>query len=67
MVRGTGFEPAQPFGHKRLRLTRLPVPPSPHPLCRHLTTEPRRKHRTRFANDSTRLRWCVMATESVDV
>ena len=25
-MRGTGFEPAQPFGHKRLRLTRLPVP-----------------------------------------
>jgi hypothetical protein len=40
VVRGTGFEPAQPFGHKRLRLTRLPVPPSPHWRMFNLIIEP---------------------------
>lgn len=30
MVRVTGIEPAQPFDHKNLNLTRLPVPPHPH-------------------------------------
>ena len=49
MVRGTGFEPAQPFGHKRLRLTRLPVPPSPHwPDAAILPPNSMRKHRTPF-------------------
>jgi hypothetical protein len=55
MVRGTGFEPAQPFGHKRLRLTRLPVPPSPHwPDAAILPPNSMRKHRTQLKNDSTR-------------
>ena len=30
MVRTTGLEPAQPFDHKNLNLTRLPIPPCPH-------------------------------------
>ena len=55
MVRGTGFEPAQPFGHKRLTLTRLPVPPSPHWLdAAILPPNSIRKHRTLLTNDSTR-------------
>jgi hypothetical protein len=55
MVRGTGFEPAQPFGHKRLRLTRLPVPPSPHwPDAAILPPNSMRKHRTHSRNNSTR-------------
>ena len=30
VVRTTGLEPAQPFDHKNLNLTRLPIPPCPH-------------------------------------
>ena len=30
LVRTTGLEPAQPFDHKNLNLTRLPIPPCPH-------------------------------------
>ncbi len=35
MVRITGLEPAQPYDHKNLNLTRLPIPPYPHvfPPC----------------------------------
>ena len=30
MVRKEGLEPSRPYGHKLLRLTRLPIPPLPH-------------------------------------
>ncbi len=29
-----GLEPTQPFGHKLLRLTRLPIPPLPQPASK---------------------------------
>ena len=30
LVRKEGLEPSRPYGHKLLRLTRLPIPPLPH-------------------------------------
>ena len=34
LVRARGLEPPQPCDHKNLNLTRLPIPPSPHPVLR---------------------------------
>ena len=34
LVRAKGLEPSQPCDHKNLNLTRLPIPPSPHPALR---------------------------------